>query len=84
VYVSGDSTFIYEIDRIPRAHQEVAMYASMTHRELTIIVDIPNEDALFEALYATWVGARTYPTVTPVVTMHDFPGMLARVGLGPN
>jgi len=51
---------------------------------LTVIVDVPNEDALFEALHAIWVEARTYPTVTPVVRMEDFPGMLARVGLGPN
>ena len=30
-------------------------------------VDIPNEDALFEALHASWVFLRTYPEVSPVV-----------------
>ena len=45
-----------------RAHGKpypIGMYASLSRRALTIIVDVPNEGAMFEALHATRVGAST-------------------------
>jgi hypothetical protein len=66
-----------------QALNPIGMYFSMTRRAVTIIVDVPNEDAMFEALHATWVGTSSYPEVWPVAGMEEFPDMLRRVGIGP-
>ena len=66
-----------------QALNPIGMYASLTRRAITIIVDVPNEDAMFEALHATWVGTRSYPDVWPVADIEDFPKLLRRVGVGP-
>ena len=61
----------------------IGMYFCLTRRAVTIIVDVPNEDAMFEALHATWVATRSYPDVWPVVGAAEFPGILQRVGVTP-
>ena len=59
----------------------IGSYGSMTKRRGTIIVDVPNEDAFFEALHATWVAFNTYPEVWPVVEFSDMPAVMQRLGL---
>ena len=66
-----------------QALNPIGMYFSMTRRAITIIVDVPNEDAFFEALHATWVLTRDYPDVTPVATVDEFPALLKRAGIVP-
>ena len=61
----------------------IGMYFSLTRRAITIIVDVPNEDALFEALHASWVTTNSYPEVWPVVDFEEFPGIMQRAGIGP-
>lgn len=60
----------------------IGYYFSLTRRSATIIVDVPNEDSMFEALYETWLLAKNYPTVTPVLTVEEFPKIMERIGLG--
>ena len=59
----------------------IAMYFSLTARELTIIVEAPNEDAFFTQLHATWVFTKSYPTVRPVATVEEFPQLMQRLGM---
>lgn len=66
-----------------QALNPVGMYFGLTRRVTTIIVDVPTEDAMFEALYSTWVFARSYPKVWPVADVTEFPSLLRRVGLVP-
>jgi len=47
------------------------MYFNLTRRAMTIIVDVPNEDAFFEALHATWLVANSYPDVSPVADVSE-------------
>lgn len=82
-----------EVEATPKKIQEligkwqalnpIGMYFSMTRRAITIIVDVPNEDAFFEALHATWVLTKDYPDVTPVATVDEFPALMKRAGLVP-
>jgi hypothetical protein len=65
-----------------QALKPIAMYFSLTRRSITIIVDVPNEDAMFDALHATWVLANDYPDVSPVVDVGEFPAVLQRVTAG--
>ena len=81
--IEGDPATMQKVLGAWQALNPIGMYVSLTRRAITIIVDLPNEDAMFEALHATWVGASTYPEVWPVATMDEFPGLLRRVGLGP-
>ena len=60
----------------------IAMYFSFTRRAITIIVDVPNEDAFFEALHNMWVLTKDYPDVWPVADVNEFPALLQRVGVG--
>ena len=64
-----------------QALNPIGMYFSMTRRAVTVIVDVPNEDAFFEALHATWVASSSYPDVWPVVDAQEFPAMLQRAGV---
>lgn len=64
-----------------QALNPIGMYFCTTRRAMTMIVDVPNEDALFEALHATWVLTRSYPDVAPVVSGEEFPAMLKRAGV---
>ncbi len=78
-----------ELDRTPQELAEwvgkwqalnpVGMYFYTTRRAVTAIVDVPNEDALFEALHATWVMTKSYPTVSPVVDASEFPNLIQRI-----
>ncbi len=65
-----------------QAHDPIGFYFSLTRRSVTIIVDVPNEDAIFEALYATWNLCGSYPTVSPVVGVEEFGSIMERLGLG--
>ena len=63
-----------------QALNPIGFYFGLTHRHITVIVDVPNEDAMFEALYATWELGKTYPTVTPVADVSEFPSLMRRIG----
>ena len=65
-----------------QALNPIGMYFSLTRRAITIIVDVPNEDALFDALHFTWVLTEDYPDVSPVVDVEEFPSVLERIGVG--
>ena len=65
-----------------QALDPIGMYFSLTRRSATIIVDVPNEDAIFEALYDTWLLVERYPKVTPVVSVEEFGSIMERIGLG--
>ena len=58
------------------------MYFPINRRAVTIIVDVPNEDAMFEVLYDTWQITKSYPAVTPVVGAEEFGAIMQRIGLG--
>jgi hypothetical protein len=81
--IEGDPATMQKVLGTWQALNPIGMYFSMTRRAITIIVDVPNEDAMFEALHATWVGTDSYPEVWPVAGMEEFPDMLRRVGIGP-
>jgi hypothetical protein len=61
----------------------IGMYFSMTRRGVTIIVDAPNEDGMFEALHATWLVTRSYPEVWPVADASEFGALMQRLGMVP-
>ena len=65
-----------------QALNPVGMYFSLTRRAVTIILDVPNEDTMFEALHATWVATNDYPDVSPVADLESFPQLLQRAGIG--
>jgi hypothetical protein len=62
-----------------KALNPIGIYFSLTRRAITILIEAPNEDALFEALHATWVITNSYPDVSPVVDVDEFPAVLERV-----
>lgn len=64
-----------------QALNPIGQYFGLTRRSITIIVDVPNEDAMFEALHATWVLAKDYPDVLPVADVDEFPQVLQRAGV---
>ncbi len=64
-----------------QALNPIGMYFSLTRRAVTIILDVPNEDAMFEALHNTWVVTKSYPEVWPVVDGQEFPSLLQRAGV---
>ncbi len=65
-----------------QALKPLGMYFSMTRRAITVVVDVPNEDAMFEALHATWVITKDYPEVWPVADVDEFPALMQRTGMG--
>jgi len=65
-----------------QALNPIGMFFSLTRRSVTVIVDLPNEDAMFEALYDTWQITKSYPAVTPVVGADEFGAIMQRLGLG--
>jgi hypothetical protein len=65
-----------------QALNPMGMYFSLTRRAFTVIVDVANEDAMFEALHATWLAAEAYPNVWPVADVQEFPQLLQRAGIG--
>jgi hypothetical protein len=65
-----------------QALNPIGMYFSLTRRCVTIVVDVPNEDAMFEALHTTWVVTDSYPDVWPVADAAEFPQILRRAGIG--
>ena len=64
-----------------QALNPIGMYFGLTRRSVTVIVDVPNEDALFEALHNTWVLTQDYPDVLPVASVDEFPAILQRIGV---
>ena len=83
VEVEANPEKIQELIGKWQALNPIGMYFSMTRRAITIIVDVPNEDAFFEALHATWVLTKDYPDVSPVATVDEFPALMKRAGLVP-
>ena len=62
-----------------QALNPIGMYFNMTRRAMTIIVDVPNEDAFFEALHRTWVVTNDYPDVSPVADVSEFEQIVKRI-----
>jgi hypothetical protein len=62
-----------------QALKPIGMYFSMTRRAATIIVDVPNEDGMFEAIHQTWEITRSYPEIWPVAEMAEFGSLLQRI-----
>ena len=65
-----------------QALNPIGMYFALTRRAITIIVDVPNEDALFGTLHGMWGLAKDYPDVWPVASVEEFPALMQRVGIG--
>ena len=80
-----------EVEEAPELIQEmvgkwqalnpIGMYFCISRRAVTVIVEAPDEDALFDALHATWRATESYPEVSPVVGAEEFPALLQRVGV---
>ena len=81
VAVEAQPETIHEVMGKWQALNPIGMYFSMTRRAVTVIVDVPNEEAFFEALHTTWVASSSYPDVWPVVDAQGFPAILQRVGV---
>ena len=64
-----------------QALNPIGMYFALTRRAITIIVDVPNEDAMFEAVHNTWVLTKSYPEIWPVADVTEFPALMQRAGL---
>ena len=92
VQVEIDASILPEVDPGPARLEEwigkwqalnpIGMYFHLNRRAVTITVDVPNEDAMFEALYDTWVITKSYPSVSPVADAEEFPNLLQRIGIG--
>ena len=65
-----------------QALNRIGMYFALTRRAITITADVPNEDALFEALHGMWGLAKDYPDVWPVTSVEELPALLQRAGVG--
>jgi hypothetical protein len=65
-----------------QALNPIGFYFGLTRRAYTIILDVPSEDAMFEAVYSTWAFAKSYPDILPVAEATEFPTLMKRVGLG--
>ncbi len=65
-----------------QALNPIGFYFALTRRAVTVIVDVPNEDAMFEALHATWVFTNSYPEVWPTASVEEFPAIMERLGIG--
>ena len=83
IEVEGQPDKIQELIGKWQALNPIGMYFCTTRRAITIIVDVPNEDAMFEALHASWVLMKEYPEVSPVVDLNEFPRLLQRAGVTP-
>ena len=55
-----------------QALNPIGMYFGLTRRVTTIIVDVSDEDAMFEALHSTWVLTKSYPNIWPVGDATEF------------
>lgn len=66
-----------------QALNPIGFYFHLTRRAITIVVDVPNEDAIFEALHDLWLLAKDYPDVSPVASVEEFPELLKRIGIAP-
>lgn len=64
-----------------QALNPIGFYFNLTRRAVTIIVDVPNEDAMFEALHFSWGLMEDYPEVSPVASVEEFPEILRRIGV---
>jgi hypothetical protein len=62
-----------------QALNPIGMYFGFTRRVATIILDVPNEDAMMEVLRSTWVLTNSYPDVWPVADATEFPAMMQRL-----
>ena len=63
-----------------QALNPIGMYFAVTRRAVTIIVDVHNQDTMFEALHSTWVLTKSYPDIWPVSDVAEFPELMKRIG----
>ena len=80
--VEANPAKIQEILGKWQALNPIGMYFYTDRRAMTIILDLPNQDPMFEALHATWVFLKTYPEISAVVDGQEFPELLRRAGIG--
>tara|TARA_B110000014_G_C19526101_1_gene282591 strand:- start:51 stop:356 length:306 start_codon:yes stop_codon:yes gene_type:complete len=64
-----------------QALNPVGMYFALTRRAVTVIVDVPNEDSMFEAIHHTWLVTRNYPEIWPVADLEGFGAIMHRLGM---
>ena len=81
VDIEGSPEKIHELMEKWQTLNPIGLYFSLTRRAITVIVDVANEDAMFEALHATWVVAKDYPDVSPVVSAEESPAIMQRLGM---
>ena len=62
-----------------QALNPIGMYFGITRRAATFILDVPNEDAMFEVIHSTWVLTKSYPDVWPVGDASEFGAMMQRM-----
>ena len=89
VQVEVDPETGVEIEAHPEKMQEwvgkwqalnpIGFYFGITRRVNTIILDVPNEDAMIEVLRSTWVLTKSYPDVWPVGDASEFPTIMQRM-----
>ena len=61
----------------------IGMYFSLTRRAVTVIVDVPSEDSMFEVIHHTWLVTRSYPEIWPVADLEGFGSLMHRLGMTP-
>ena len=64
-----------------QALNPIGMYFALTRRAVTVIVDVPNEDSMFEAIHHTWLVTRNYPEIWPVADLEGFGSIMHRLGM---
>jgi hypothetical protein len=64
-----------------QALKPIGMYFDLARRTVTIILDVPNEDAMFEVIHRTWVLTKSYPDIWPVGDATEAPAFMKRVGI---
>ncbi len=79
IEVEGNMDQMHGLVQAWQALNPIGMYFNITRRAMTIIVDVPNEDAFFEALHKTWVVTNDYPDVSPVADASEFEQLLRRI-----
>ena len=93
VHVEIDPETGLEMEEHPEKIQEwmgkwqdlnlIGMYFGLTRRAVTIIIDVPNEDTMFEVVHSTWALTKSYPDIWPVGDAAEFPELMKRIGLLP-
>jgi hypothetical protein len=93
VHVEIDPESGLEVEAQPKKLEEwigkwqalslIGMYFCLTRRAVTIILDVPDEDAMFEAIHSTWILAKSYPDIWPIADASEFPALMQRIRPAP-